>query len=215
MRVAAVPLTILAALCLTSGLNCQRRATPILGCSDPTPNEPDWWKTTWQRHADGSATGTTPEPPQLRKDLEIERWSGRYRLTVVATAGTSHRDTVSGTITLWVPTDSNELHPALVGVTDSSFRFSYGAALAHPTWQRDPKRPGISLHYDLANGKITLVFGNGDLNMTDSGVFLDVFSIDGDTMRGRWVDGGLGVLVDSLGHSLGHPQGYFCLGRFS
>jgi hypothetical protein len=62
-------------------------------------------------------------------------------------------------------------------------------------------------------GRVTLVFGNGDMLTTDSGVFFDVFAIDSMSMRGRWVDGGLAVLVDSEGHSTGHPQGYFCMGR--
>src|SRR5213076_2806584 len=76
-------------------------------------------------------------PPELPRDLKIDRWAGRYRLLVIATAGTVQRDTISATITLWVPREPTRLQSALVGVTDSNFTFTYGAALAHPTWQRE------------------------------------------------------------------------------
>ncbi len=214
MRVVAILATV-TIFWFASVLVCQGKPSTSAKCVDPTPDAPEWWKITWHPKSDGSATGTTPRPPELPRDLKIDRWAGRYRLLVIATAGTVQRDTISATITLWVPREPTRLQSALVGVTDSNFTFTYGAALAHPTWQRDPRRPGISLLYGRSNGEITLVFGNGDLQTTDSGVLFEIFTIDDEHMGGRWVDGGLGVLVDSAGHSQGHPQGYFCLHRIS
>ena len=213
MRFVTFAVAILSSPCITPALNCQD--TSITPCGDPTPNEPAWWEIKWQRQPDGSATGTVSKPPAVPRNLHLDRWAGRYRLTLITTAGTMRRDTLSAIIMLWVPKAPSGRKPSLIGATDSAFSFPYGAALAHPTWQRDPARPGISLLYDRAKGELTLVFGNGDLLTTDSGVFFDVFAIDSVSMRGRWVDGGLGVLVDSAGHSLGHPQGYFCLRRLN
>ncbi|SRR6266511_4263291 len=204
---------IIALLGTTPVLYSQRTSVAAADCVDPTPGEPAWWKITWQPRPDGSATGTVPTPPPLPRSLQLGRWAGRYRLTLITTAGTMQRDTLVANITLWVPKSPSGRKPTLVGATDSTFQFPYGAALAHPTWQRDPGRPGISLQYDGARGELTLVFGNGDLLTTDSGVLFHVFAIDRVGMSGRWVDGGLGVLLDSTGHSLGHPQGYFCLRR--
>jgi hypothetical protein len=122
------------------------------------------------------------------------------------------RDTVEAVITLRGSKKASG-EWTLIGATDSAFRFPFGAALAHPTWQRDSVRPGIYGWYQEARREMSLVFGNGDLLTTDSGVFFYVFALDRTGMRGRWIDGGLGVLADSTGRSLGHPQGYFCLRR--
>ena len=205
----------LAALLGADALRAQSGSPRAEKCVDPTPNEPAWSQVKWQPQPNGSSIGTEPKPPQLAGDLQLDKWAGKYRLTLVSTAGTIQRDTVSAVITLWAPMSPLELKPPLVGGTDSAFRIPYGPALAHPTWQRDPARPGIVVLYDRRPGRITLVFGNGDLRTTDSGVFFDVFAIGNDSLGGRWVDGGLAVLVDSSGHAGPHPQGYFCLQRLS
>ncbi|MGH2598813.1 MAG: hypothetical protein ACRDJ9_05440 [Dehalococcoidia bacterium] len=183
-------------------------------CKDPTPDEPVWWKWTWTLQPDGSSTGTTPAPPPLPSDLDLTRWAGRYTLFAVATGGAAQPDTITGGVALRVTTDTARQGVALTGFADSSIGWPGYLAFAHSPAMRGPPRHGVEVLYSRERrAGITLVFGNSGLEATDSGVLFEVFTIDDFGMMGRWVDGGLGVLVDSAGRELGHPQGYFCLRR--
>jgi len=139
------------------------------------------------------------------------------RVLAVATGGTSHRDTIAGMVILRATTDTTNADAILVGSADSNIAWPRYLAFAHSPALRGPPRDGIEVRYARGRGAITLVFGNSvgtsGAHTTDSGVFVEVFTIDNAGIISRWVDGGLGVLVDSGGHDLGHPQGFFCLRR--
>ena len=93
---------------------------------------------------------------------------------------------------------------------------SSGTAVARGRWPRSfsmvpdtGTRANVTMLFDDRTRELTLVLGNRGLRWTDSGVMLEVFTVDADVIVGRWVDGGLTVDAKS---GL-HPQGWFCLER--
>lgn len=185
-------------------------APPIASqnCVDPTPTEPQWW------HAEVEGNHMRfPEPPRLSSELAFSDWAGIYRLLMVTTAGTETRDTFVARLVLRKPSTAAQ-SVVLIGSTDSTFDVPYGS-LAYPTYSDTDSLPGVEVRYDRQWGRLTLVLGNAGFGWTDSGILLDAFDVRPTGFRGRWVDGGLAVLLDAQGKSLGHPQGYFCVDRVS
>ena len=116
-----------------------------VGCTDPTPDERNWWH--WERsaHADSSNYFTSPRAPALTPP-KIESLPGRYRLTLVHTLGDTSR--VSGYLVLRPHDDHDSpsgrfLRGYLEGL-DSADPF-VGAPVAPSS--DDGNRPGVEMVY--------------------------------------------------------------------
>ena len=183
-------------------------------CTDPAPQRPDWWHIDWIPQSDGSSRGDGPTMPRLPEDTDPRQLAGRYQMTVVLTAGGRPGLTTRGVLDVRpVGESGGTWQPVLIGATDSAFAFPAGGSIAHPTFLTAVDTPGVQAFFRAAAGELTLIFGNSR-DRTDSGVLFDVFQADSTRLVGRWVDGGLGVRVNTApGEIGGIAQGYFCFDR--
>jgi len=170
----------------------------------------------WYHPDSTSAQSASPSLPSTFKPSQLV---GRFRLTVVATAGT--RETaIAGTLRLR-PTPSSFRQPqnpavriVLVGSTDVPLDSVGPVTLAGPPSRDVPGLPpGVLVSYWRAHRQASLEVGGGngyDGSVTeDAGVLFDIFTADSEGFTGRWVSGGLIVRsTDGV-----PPQGYFCAAR--
>lgn len=187
-------------------------------CVDPTPTEPDWWHWTWVDGPNGSKSGTVPSPPELPTGLAVDDLAGVFTLSMISTDGTRSVDTTLTAIRFRV--DSSVGRGSVLGEASVGTAWRSYLSLA----PRDSTGGGKGEPFDLLDSqgapRLTFVLGNRGLGWTDSGVLFDVFahgttaaSGRTDWFQGRWVDGGLSVMLRGDGTPGGHPQGYFCLVR--
>ena len=165
-------------------------------CADPTPADSGWWR--WQRRPStgGAVVLEAPKAPPQPDSFQLASLRGTYVLTMVHTVGPEQGQRIIANVEL---------------ESDSS-----GTAIARESWPAvltlapDHKnRQPITILFNRASRRLSLVIGNPGLSWTDAGVSLEVFSVSRHAIIGRWVDGGLGVSKQS---GL-HPQGWFCLTR--
>jgi hypothetical protein len=196
-----------------------RQATSQVGsgsaprCTNPTPHDSAWWHWTWKANANEPSTGTVPDAPHQARGLDPAKWAGKYRLWMVHTVGPDRGDTVTATVQLTSGESSARGKPTRMGTAEATAPWPRYLSFAPTPETVSPLQRSIDVDYNQKTGELSFVLGNPHLAWTDSGVFLEVFTMSEGSFVGRWVDGGLLVFGDSTHTDEVHPQGYFCLLR--
>ena len=148
-------------------------------------------------------------------DLPLERYSGTYTLTVVATEAYGQDTITRGSLRLWpAPADSrrSRINPNVTypfyGTSDVNLELLGPVSLLHSPSSTGPDELGVKArYYGAEGGHLELVFGAdrvGDWYIVHAGVWFDILQMDSVSFRGTWTDGAPGEQV---------PKGYFCAWR--
>lgn len=179
---------------------------PPVECGDPTPTDSAWWRWIWMPTGYGTAIGRTPDAPEIHLSSPIADWEGGYLLRIIPTVGPDRGETLAVAVDLHVNHDADSSSRTLVGFATALK--AWPSYLTLPSEIRGSRRVTIELRPGLYRSDLTFVLANPRLMVTDTGVLLNVFSIDREAIVGRWVDGGLREYAHGV-----HPQGYFCMRR--
>ena len=138
---------------------------------------------------------TAPQAPPQPRTFRVSQLRGAYVLQMTSTVGRQRGDRVLADVT--------------IGSDSGGTATVRGRWPAYFSLTRDSAHRGnLDILFDDTR-RLSFILGNPHLRTTDTGVILDVFTVDKQMIVGRWVDGGLGVDARS---GL-HPQGWFCLQR--
>jgi hypothetical protein len=153
-----------------------------------TPRGPNTWH-------------SSPNWPSMSNRGVIQKFLGRFRLTIVQTSPRLADSARTGVLELRSRAKGPDSHAALYGVSSINFQHWGTPGAAYSAASTDPTRPGVLLELDEQRRVLLTVGGAG---MEDAGVLLAVFRADSAGFAGMWESG---AAVRPL------PKGYFCASR--
>lgn len=160
------------------------------------------------------ARACRPPSPTANRVVKspVTALAGSYTLRLIVERGGKPDTLASGYLTLTAttpgePPENDDVSFPLWGWADINLDRLGALSFLYPPSSRSRERPGVQVAHRSSDGSLTLVLGNAFTRSgvgEDGGVFLQVLEISNDTFRGRWRDGGRGVVI---------PSGYFCAWR--
>lgn len=185
-------------------------------CDLPTPSR-QWEAYSEKRLSESESRFTPAWPAVLGAEESASTLKGRYTLTVVQ-HGNSGDQVTTGLLELVVadaldiPHVPSRAVAPLLGWADIPERAFGHVQLAHPIGARLHTRPGVRLHTDTREGRVSLWLGNsiefgpmGALGYTThSGITAYVLSRTSEGFVGRWT---------GSSSAKKPPQGHFCAWR--
>lgn len=163
----------------------------------------------------GSGPACEPVAEALAAGSDVSAMSGRYVVTMIATAGERRGESVSGYMTLraappGTPNLSASVRTALIGTTDIALA-RVGAVRLGDTWSEDPRAPGAAVYEQrAANGSPTVIMrlGSATTEVPSPGMqqiegmytVLYVRRILSGGFAGGWASGSGDAATDARGH---------------